>query len=237
MSGDIEKDKTKADLENLGQLVDRYAQSRSLQLLISLPILVINVALLIGATKLVLAYGLQIGQRWSLVIMGLVFLWIVFSSTWLVAKLLDRYGICFYKKEGNVELQQENAPIWAWVAFVVTFVGPVFLNMFWIMPVRCGLVISLTSFGIFMLYVCKKQKDVALGVVYGTLSLIGATAAAIGVPVPLAEERSYFLPLIIYIIVAGLITVIVVHIYNRKILHKLKEMRPFSEQETSKPDS
>ena len=30
MSDDIEKEKKKAELENLGRLVDRYAQSRSL---------------------------------------------------------------------------------------------------------------------------------------------------------------------------------------------------------------
>ncbi len=92
-----------------------------------------------------------------------------------------------------------------------------------------------------MVYSCftfaRSKKDGALGVVYGTLSLIGAAATVTGVPVPLAEEHSYFLPLIIYIIVAGLITAVVVHIYNRRILRRIKQMRPFSGQEMSKSDS
>ncbi len=237
MSDDIEKEKTKAELENLGRLVDKYAQSRSLPLLISLAMMIFNVVLLVSVVKLVVAYGMRIGRNGVLIIVILVFLWMFFSSIWVVGKLLDRYGGCFYKKEGTIELQQENAPIWAWIAFLVTFLGPVFLNMFWIMPVRWGLMMSLASFGIFMLYVCKKQKDGALGVVYGTLSLIGATATVTGVPVPLAEEHSYFLPLIIYIIVAGLITAVVVHIYNRRILRKIKQVRPFGEQQSDKSDS
>ncbi|MBA7631627.1 hypothetical protein ES703_39160 [subsurface metagenome] len=105
------------------------------------------------------------------------------------------------------------------------------------MPARLGLTISLTSFGVFMLYGGKKYKEIALGVVCGALSLAEATATAIGVRAPFVSEHSYFVPLMIYLIGAGLITMVVVHIYNRKILRKIKESRPFGEQEANKSDT
>jgi hypothetical protein len=235
-----ETEKPKADVENLdrmGRLVDIYAQSRSLSLLISLAMMIFNVVVLVSVVKLVVAYGLRIGQTGVLVIVVLVAVWMFFSSIWVVGKLLDRYGGCFYKREGIIELQRERIPIWAWIAFVVTFLGPVFLNMFWIMPARWGLTISLASFGIFMLYACKKDKQISLGFVYGVLSLAEAAATAIGIRAPFVEEHSYFMPLVIYIVGAGLITIVVVHTYNRIILRRIKQMSPFSAEETSKSDS
>jgi len=53
MAGDIEKDETRAELEDLGRLIDRYAQSRSLPLLMLLPIIVFNVVLLVVTVELV----------------------------------------------------------------------------------------------------------------------------------------------------------------------------------------
>ncbi|MHC4460208.1 MAG: hypothetical protein ACYS6W_01805 [Planctomycetota bacterium] len=237
MSDDIDKEKKKVELENLGWLIDRYAQSRSLPLLISLAMMIFNVVLLVSVVKLVVAYGLRIGQTGVLVIVVLVVLWMFFSSIWVVGKLLDRYGGCFYKREGIIKLQRERIPIWAWIAFVVTFLGPVFLNMFWIMPARWGLTISLASFGIFMLYAGKKDKQISLGFVYGILSLAEAAATAIGIRAPFVEEHSYFMPLVIYLVGAGLITIVVVHTYNRLILRKIKKLRPFGEQQAGKSDS
>ncbi len=237
MSDDIEKEKKKAELENLGSLIDRYAQSRSLPLLISLAMMVFNVVLLVSVVKLVVAYGMRIGRNGVLIIVILVVLWMFFSSIWVVGKLLDRYGGCFYKREGIIKLQRERIPIWAWIAFAITFSAPVLLNTFWIMPARWGLTISLTSFGIFMLYAGKKDKEITLGFVYGVLSLAEAAATAIGVRAPFVEEHSYFVPLVIYMVGAGLITAVVVHIYNRRILWKIKEVRPFGEQQANKSDS
>ncbi len=236
MSDDIEKVKTKAELENLGRLVDQYAQSRSLPLLISLAMMIFNAVLLVSVVKLGLAYGMRIGQSGVLIIVILVVLWTFFSSIWVVGKLLARYGGCFYKREGIIELQKERVPIWAWIAFAITFAGPVLLNTFWIMPARWGLTISLTSFGIFMIYAGKKDKE-RLGFVDGVLSLAEAAATAIGVRAPFVEEHSYFVPLVIYLVGAGLITTVVVHIYNRRILHKIKRMGSIGEQQANKPDS
>ena len=232
-----DNEKQKADLDKLGRLVGKYAQSRSLPLLISLAMMIFNVVLVLSVVKLVVAYGLRIGQSGVLIIVILVFLWIIFSSIWVVGKLLDRYGGCFYKREGIIKLQRERVPISAWIAFVVTFLGPVFLNIFWIMPARWSLTISLASFGIFMFYASKKDKKITLGFVYGVLSLAEAAVTAIGVRIPFVNEHSCFMPLVIYMVGAGLITTVVVHIYNRRILHKIKEMRPFGEQEAGKPDT
>ena len=226
MANDTEKQK--ADLDKLGRLVDKYAQSRSLPLLISLAMMIFNVVLMVSVVKLLVAYGMRIGQSGVLIIVILVFPWIFFSSIWVLGKLLARYGGCFYKREGIIKLRRERVPIWAWIAFAITFIGPVLLNTFWIMPARWGLTISLTSFGIFMIYAGKKDKEI-LGFVDGVLSLAKAAATAIGVRAPFVEEHSYFVPLVIYLVGAGLITTVVVHIYNRKILRKIKELRPFGE--------
>jgi hypothetical protein len=105
---------------------------------------------------------------------------------------------------------------------------------------------SLISFGVFMLYGCKKEKEKIVGLVLGSLCLIEAAATALGVPVPLTDipladtgisAHSYVLALMIYIAAAGLMAMVVVHIYNRKILHKIKGMEPFGEQEESQSDS
>ena len=40
-----------------------------------------------------------------------------------------------------------------------------------------------------------------------------------------------------YIAGSGLVTAIAVHVYNRKILRKMKEMRPLGEQEANKSDT
>jgi len=237
MSDDMEKGKKKVELENLGQLVDRYAQSRSLPMLLLLPIMVFNVLLLVGRKELVLKYCALIGKWGCLAISILVILWVLFSSLWLPFIILKRYGSSFYKKEGDIELEREKVPIWAWAVYGVTFVGPAFLNVFNIMPVRWTLTMSLMSFGIFILYVGRKHKEIALGLVYGLLCLAEAVATAAGVPAPFVGRHSYFASLMVYIIGAGLITTVVVHIYNRKVLRRIKKMRPFGEQQSNKSDS
>lgn len=242
MAGDIEKDKTKAELEDLGRLVDRYAQSRALPLLIPLAIMVINVILLLSASKLasLLIFHLQISMFWFTVIIIGIIVWVLLSSTWVAGKLLVRYGGCFYKKEGTIELQRERVPIWAWIAYLITFCGPAVLSASGILPVRLALTMALASFGIFIPYIGKKHKEKALGVVYGGLSLAGAALTAVGVHIPFATEEwqySYFIALMIYLVGGGLITAMVVHIYNRKILRKIREMRPFGEQHTNRSDT
>lgn len=237
MSNDIEKEKKKVELENLGRLVDRYAQSRSLPLLILIPMMVFNVLLLVGMLELRLRYCALMGKKGWLTIYILVILWVLFSSTWLPFKLLKRYGGNFYKKEGDIELQREKVPVLAWIVYGVTFVGPAFLNVFNIMPVRWALTTSLASFGVFILYLGKKYKETPLGLVYGLLCLIQATATAAGLPPLFVGRHSYFASLMTYIIGAGLITTVVVHIYNRIILRKIKETRPFGGQEANKSDT
>jgi hypothetical protein len=124
--------------------------------------------------------------------------------------------------------------------------APLILNVCEILSDRWGLTMSLISFGVFMLYTCKKEKEKFLGFVLGGLCLIEAAATVLGVPVPLTDipladtgisAHTYFLALVIYIVAAGLIAMVVVHIYNRRILQKIKEVRPFGEQQAGKSDS
>lgn len=237
MSDDIEKRKADVEkLDQMGRLVEKYAQSRSLPMLLLLPIIVFNAILLVATIEVA---GVIDKSAW-LSICILVFLWVLFSSLWLPFIILKRYGSVFYKAEGEIELEREKVPIWAWVVYGVTFVGPAFSEEFNIMPVRWALVVSMVSFGVFMIYVCKKQKEMVLGIVYGGLVLLEALVTALGLVKPFGGQpwkHAFFVTLIAYIIGAGLVTAIVVHIYNRKLLHKIKEMRPFGEQQTNKSDS
>jgi len=152
-----------------------------------------------------------------------------------------KHGYSFYdKRDGKIEVEKERVAVWACAVYVITFLGPTFLSAFSIMPVRWALAMALTAFGVFVLYQHKKHKEKFLGVVFGGLCLIEAAATAVGVATPLASKGwmySYFAALTIYIAGAGLITMVVVHIYNRIILRKIKESRPFGEQEANKSDT
>jgi hypothetical protein len=237
MSDEFGKDKADVEkLDQMGRLVDKYAQSRSLPMLLLLPIIVFNAILLITTIEVA---GVIDKSAWLLIFI-LVFLWVLFSSLWLQFIILKRYGSVFYKTEGEIVLEREKVPIWAWATYGVTFVGPAFFEEFNIMSVRWALMVSLISFGMFMLYVGKKQKEIMLCIVYGILVLSLALVTALGFVEPFGGEKwkhAFFVTLIAYLIGAGLVTAIVVHIYNRKILRKIKELRPFSGQETSKSDS
>lgn len=77
-------------------------------------------------------------------------------------------------------------------------------------------------------------------IVWGSLLLLEAIVIAAGVPTPFAKRTwlySFLVAANIYVVGAGILTAVVVHIYNRKTLRKIKEMRPFSEQGSNKSDS
>jgi len=230
MPDDIEKDKTKAELENLGQLVDRYAQSRSLELLVGMGLFAANVILIFLWGRLM--FWKQ-AWWWPWTITILVWAWF-FLSGWLLSRIFKRYA-CFFYKEGQIELEEKRIPIWAWAAYFITFCGPAFLNLFDIVSVRWALVASLTSISIFMLYVGKKQNTKLLAGVFTGLMLTAAAATAIGVPTPFMNNEewlfSLFLALMIYVVGAGTLAAVAVHIYNRVILRKIKRTRLFGEQE------
>jgi hypothetical protein len=233
-NNDIEKRKT--ELERLGQLerlVDRYAQSRSLGLAVPLVAVVIIAVLLVGSREL-LSWKTA---WWSIAIVFLVEAWILIGSIWLSFKLWPKYGNFFYKRDGKIKLEQERVPIWAWATYAFTFIGPAVLNELEMLSVRWALAMALASLGIFILYLGKKHKEIALGVVYGLLCLAEAVATAVGVPAPFVGRNSYFASLMVYIIGAGLITMVVVHIYNRKVLQRIKEMSLSNEQQADKSDS
>lgn len=233
MSDDIEKEKRKVELDNLGRLVDRYAQSKVLGHGVVMLCMAISIILLVGVIKLWPTYVDTTGE--FCVVIGLTVLWILLT-TWF-AKRCEYH---FYRREGHIELQTERIPIWAWGAYVVTFIGPMFLNVFNIMQVRWALSLSLASFGIFILYIGKKHKEKVSAIVFGGLCLTEAIATAAGVPTLFMNKEwlySYFVALMIYIIGSGLIAVVVIHVYNRIILRKIKQIRPFDEQQTDKSDT
>ena len=234
MSDDSEK--RKAELEKMGRLIERYAQSRSLELLIWFCLLVMNTILILKSGRLMFW---KETWWWPWAIMILIGAWF-FLSFWLVFKVLKRYGYIFYKKEGQIELEKEKLPVWAWGAYLITGLAATFLSAFNIMPVRWALVVLLTSVGVFVLYVGKKHKEKPSAVVFTGLALTEAAATAAGVPTPFMNRGwtySFFLASMIYLVVAGILAAIVSHIYNRIILRKIKEMRPFGEQEANKSDT
>jgi len=249
MADDIGKDKAESEkpgrleqlerLGRLGQLIDRYAQSRSLGLWAGAVVVVINTIVLAGSIELARVLILT-DRSWWLAPIVFASLWVLISTAWLVW-FEKKHGYSFYdKRDGKIEVEKERVAVWACAVYVITFLGPTFLSEFGIMPIRWAITMALTSFGTFLLYIGKKHKEKALGTVFGGLCLVEAAATALGVPIPLAGKDwmySYFLVLNIYVVAAGLITMVVVHIYNRKILRKIKESRPFGEQEANKSDT
>ena len=246
MSDDIENRKVEVEkLNRLGQLVEKYAQSRSLGLWVSVAVLAINVIVVIGCMELIVVLVLRRSSWWWVPIVP-ASLWILISTVWLLW-FDSKHSHRFYdKKDGKIEVERGRAPVWVMVIFVITCLGPIILNACEIMSDRWGLTISLISFALFVLYQCKKEKEKIVGIVLGGLCLLEAAATALGVPVPLTEiplantgisAHSYVLALMIYIAAAGLMAMVVVHIYNRRILRKIKQVRPFGEQEASKSDS
>jgi hypothetical protein len=238
MSGDVNNRKAEVEkLNRLGRLVDKYAQSRSLGLWVSVVVLLINTIVAIGSIELIVVLAYRRSSWWWAPLVPAV-LWALISTVWLW--WFDRkHGHRFYdRKDGKIEVEREKIPAWGWAAYTITFLGPLILNAFEIMSDRWGLTMSLASFAVFVLYGCKKEKEKFLGFVLGCLCLTQAAATVLGVPVPLTDiplantgivAHSYFLALMIYIAAAGLMAMVVVHIYNRKILRKIKETRPFGE--------
>ena len=246
MSGDIKNRKAQAEkLTRLGRLVAKYAESRALGLWLSVAVLVINVILVLGAMQLCVVLACRRSWWWwaPVVLAGL---WGFTSTIWLW-RFERKHGNRFYdKQDGKIEVERQRIPKWAWAAYGTAFLGPLFLNACEIMSDRWGLTMSLISFGVFVLYGCKKEKEKIVGIVLGGFCLIEAAATALGVPAPLTEipladtgisAHTYFLALTIYIAAAGLTAMIVVHIYNRRILHRIKKMGPFGEQQEGKSDS
>jgi hypothetical protein len=246
MTDEFGKDKTDVEkLDQMGRLVDRYAQSRSLGLWVSVAVLAINIILVLGSMQLCVVLACRSSSWWWTPVVG-AFVWGLISTVWLW-RFDRKHSNRFYdKKDGKIEVERIRIPGWAWAIYAITFLGPLLLNAFEIMSDRWGLTMSLISFGVFVIYACKKEKEKFVGVVLGCLCLIGAATTALGVPVPLTDipladtgisAHTYFLALMIYITAAGLIAMVVVHIYNRRILQKIKEVSPFGEQQANKPDS
>jgi len=246
MSRDIKNHKEEVEkLNRLGRLVEKYAQSRALGLWVSVAVLAINTILVIGSMQLCVVLACRRSWWWWAPIVPAV-LWVLISTVWLW-RFDRKHGHRFYdKKDGKIEVERGRIAAWAWAAYAITFVGPLFLNACEILSDRWGLTMSLISFGLFALYGCKKEKEKFVGVVLGFLCLIEAAATALGAPVPLTDipladtgitAHTYVLALMIYIAAAGLMAMVVVHIYNHRILRKIKEVRPFGEQQAGKSDT
>jgi len=192
---------------------------------------IFDAVLIIAMLKLTTVLAPRIGW-WVLAITVPVIVWIFFLHSLLESKVIGKYGDSYYKKEGEIELASERVPIWTWVVYVITFVGPAVLSVTEVLSVQWALVLALVSFGVFILYLGKKHKEMALGIVFGTLSLLEALSVAVGVPSPFMNkgwDYSYFAALMIYIIGAGFVTMVIVHIYNRIILRKIKQAGLFCE--------
>lgn len=234
MANDTEKQK--AELEKLGGLIDRYAQSRSLGLLVPVVILGIVVVLIIGSIELT---DWKPEAWWTpYLIWGTI--GIIAGLFWLGDKLVTRYEFIFYRRDGKIELETEKIPVWGWAAFFAAVIGAVFLSLFEIFTVRWALTLALGGTGVFMLCIGRREKAVPLCIVLGSLLLIETAVIAAGVPTPFAGRRwvySFFLTFEMSMVVAGFISAMVVHVYNRRILSRIKELRPFGEQETSKSGS
>ena len=237
MSKDIQKQKAK--LNQLNNLIGKYTQSRTLGLWAGAVVVLINTIVLLGSIELA-KFLILADKSWWLVPIVFAFLWVLISTVWLIW-FETEHGYSFYdKKEGTIKVKKEKVSMLACAAFVITFLGPTFLSEFNIMTIRSALIISLMSFGIFLFYLSKKHKEKTVGIVFGGLCLITAAATAVGIPTILAGKNwvySYFLTLNIYVVGAGLVTMVVVHMYNRRVLRKIKELRPLDECKADKSNT
>ena len=237
MPDDIENRKVEVEkLNRLGRLVEKYAQSRSLGLLIPVVILGTIIALIIGSIALT---DWKPGGWWA-PYLNWGTIGIIAGSLWLGAKLVARYEFSFYQRDGKIELETEKIPVWWWVAFFAAVISATFLSLFEVMPVRWALTLALGSVGLFTLCIGKREKAIPLCIVLGSLLLIEAVVIAAGVPMPFAGrgwEYSFFLTFEMSVVIAGLISAMVVHLYNRLILRRIKQLRPFGEQQAGKSDS
>ena len=234
MADDIEQQKT--ELENLGRLVDRYAQSRSLGLLIPVVILGTIVALIIGTTELT---DWKPGAWWAPYVIWLTPA-VIAGFLWLGAKLVARYEFSLYRSDGKIELETKKIPVLWWVVFLAAVIGATFLSLFEVMPVRWALTLALGGTGVFMLCIGRREKAVPLSIVLGSLLLIETAVIAAGVPTPFVGRGwvySFFVTFEMSVVIAGLISAVVVHIYNRRVLHKIKQVRSFSEQQAGESDT
>ena len=230
MAENIEKQK--AELEKLEKLVDSYAQSRSLGLLLFAMMTTIATVLVV----VLMEFAFRKPVWWFVSMVILLMAGIGAGGFWLTVKLLPRYEKCFYKKEGQIELEQKKIPIWTIVFYVAAFLVSAALNMRGIIPIRWALPLALVSLGVFIFYASGKEKNKPLGRVFCGLLLLEATATAAGMLTPFSSKNwvySYYAALMIFIAGAGFITAIVVHLYNRRILKKIKQTRPFDEEQSN----
>lgn len=237
MPDEFGKDKTDVEkLDQMGRLVDKYAQSRSLGLLIPVAILGTIVAFIIGTTKLT---DWKPRAWWTPYLIWLTPA-VIAGLLWLGAKLVARYEFIFYRSDGKIELETKKIPVLWWVVFFAAVIGAVFLSLFEILTVRWALTLALGGTGVFMLCIGRREKAIPSCIVLGSLLLIETAVIAVGVPTPFVGRRwvySFFLTFEMSVIITGLITAMVVHIYNRRVLRKIKGMGPFGEQEKSQSDS
>ncbi|HUW81725.1 MAG TPA: hypothetical protein VMZ31_02870 [Phycisphaerae bacterium] len=235
-------------LERLGRLVNRYAQSRSLSLLIVLAILLINFALLLQMDKLIawridrfltddeiqpseVALRLGLETRW---VIAIVLLQVVFSigSLWLAFKLAKRYGMSFYRADGAIELPRGRTPPIAWIVFFSVHIVPAALTEAEYLSNRWGLALILSVAGAFFIYLRNKERAVPPCLVLGGLLLLEAVAVASGIPTPFCGrswDYSFAAAYVILFASAGAVTAVVVHIYNRWIWRRIGQERPFDE--------
>ncbi len=235
-------------LERLGTLVNRYAQSRSLSLLIALAIVLINFALLLQMDKLIawridrfladdeiqqseVEVRLELETRW---VLAVVLLQVLFSigSLWLAFKLAKRYGMSFYRADGVIELPRGRTPLIAWIVFLIVHTVPAALTEAEYLSNRWGLALILSVAGAFFIYLRNKERAVPLCLVLGGLLLLEAVAVASGIPTPFHSRSWDYSLAAAYVILfasAGLVTAVAVHIYNRRIWKRITQDRPFNE--------
>ncbi len=208
--------------------MNRYAQSRSLGLLIPLAIVLINAALLLQMDKL-MAWK---PEAWWIRAVALFEVLFSIGSLWLAFKLAKRYAMSFYRGDGVIELPRRRTPLIAVLIFLVVHAVPAALTMFEYISNRWGLALILTVAGVFFIYIRKRQKEAPTCLVLGGLLLLEAGAVALGIPTPFRSREwdySFFVAYVILFTSAGLVTAVAVHIYNRRTWKRITQDRPFHE--------
>lgn len=219
------------DVREIPKWARRYAQNRTLPLVVFFGIFIFGSCMFGGLSLLtVLAYIL--GQR-TLAAVGVLALsgwtafWIWFSF-FGAARLMGHMAKWLYRREGQVSPEQPlglvhgRSSMWAAFTFAFCVLAHVGLGFLGFTPDRLMQPISALYVVPFMLYLGWKQRETSspFMMLWPVLYGIHAILIAVGIPISRGPVFDMFFPIVGYGLVAGISG----HIYSRIALRRLRSL-------------
>jgi len=219
------------DVREIPKWAQRYAQNRTLPLVVFFGIFIFGSCMFGGLSLLtVLAYVL--GQRTLaavgvLALLGWTAFWIWFSF-FGAARLMGHMAKWLYRREGQVSpeqplgLVQGRSAMWVAFAFAFCVLASVVLDFLGYIPERLMQPISAIYIVPFMLYLgwTLRETSSPFMMLWPLLYGIHAILITAGVPISRGPMFDMFFPIVGYGLVAGLAG----HLYSRFALRRLRAL-------------